>query len=128
MTDQEKSSAELRAEVAGLRQRVVELEEKLARALKPAAVQPAVQRLPRMPLDSKIEFIGDFDVALATGVDISESGVAFEVDHDLPFEMRFVEDGQPRMRRARCVWMRRKPEGGCQFGLEFIEPEPGSEF
>lgn len=128
MTNQEKSSAELRAEVAGLRQRVAELEEKLARALKPVAAQPTVQRLPRVSLDSRIEFIGDFDVALATGIDISESGVAFEVDHELPFEMRFMEDGQPRMRRARCVWMRRKPDGGCQFGLEFIEPESGTEF
>lgn len=128
MAEREKSPEELSAEVAGLQERLAELEERLALARKPAVAEPPVQRLPRASMDAKIEFIGDFDVALASGVDISDSGVAFEVDYDLPFEMRFVVDGQPRTRRARCVWMRRKPEGGCQFGLEFIEPEPGPEF
>lgn len=123
--------AELRAEVNRLRGYVAELEDRLRRLAgegSSAEEVSAANRQPRMPLDARIEFIGDFDVARARGIDLSDGGVCFEVEDDLPFEMRFKIDGKEQMRRARGVWMRRKPEGGYLLGLQFIDPEPGESF
>lgn len=130
--DQEAGRAELLAEIGELRRRLGDLEERAAAGTgakeSEESAEPAMPRSQRLPLDARIEFIGDFDVALARGVDHSAGGLCFELDDDLPFEMRFSLDGQEQMRRARCVWLRRKPEGGYFIGLEFIEPEPGENF
>ena len=115
--------AELVAELATLRRYVAELEEKLAAARGAGAGCPA-ERPPRSRLDAEIECMGDFDVLRAKGVNISEEGICFEVEADLPFEMRFDLHGRLQTRRAHCMWVRRVASGRYHFGLKFVPPEP----
>jgi hypothetical protein len=77
----------------------------------------------RQSLDEPIEFIGDFDVVRATGIDLSVGGICFEVHRPLGFEMRFEADGAIRQERAELVWLRRLPDGGYRLGLRFVTPE-----
>ena len=81
-----------------------------------------VSRPHREPLDTDIEFIGDFDILEAKGINISEGGIAFEIAGGLPFEMRFKVEGRERDYRAELVWMKRLPGGGYRMGLKFVEP------
>ena len=81
----------------------------------------------RMLIRTQIELIGDFDIVRARGVDLSEGGIGFELDDDLPFEMRFTLDGRVYQKRARLVWVDRRAKGGIRLGLEFIPPQPHPE-
>ncbi len=80
----------------------------------------------RTGLRMDIEFIGDFDILRAKGVDFSEGGMSLDTSERLPFEMQFELDGERYRRRARLVWVRRLPDGGYRFGLEFVPSEPYS--
>jgi len=123
--DEKKSREELLKEIAELRAYVAELESRLASG--PSGRDPCpVERQARYPLDADIEFIGDFDVVRAKGVNISEGGICFEVHQELPFEMRFDVNGRQEYRRAHCVWMRRLPSGGYHFGLRFVPMDEGA--
>ena len=82
----------------------------------------SVPRPTRKAIESHIEFIGDFDIVSASGVDLSEGGICFDVTECLPFEMRFEMDGVNHHHRAKLVWMRRLTEGGYRFGFEFLPP------
>ena len=128
MSEERRTREELLQELAQRRREVAELEQRLELGKKATTAPAAATRQDRIPLDTTIEFIGDFDVAKARGVDLSEGGVCFELDEDLPFEMRFKMDGKEQTRRARCVWLRSKPDKGYFLGLQFIEPEPGESF
>ena len=86
------------------------------------------RRAQRRELDAEIEFIGDFDVVSARGVDISKSGICFEMEEGFPFEMQFRRDGEKHRHRARLVWMKRLEDGSYRFGFEFIPPEPHPAF
>ncbi len=79
-----------------------------------------VHRPERLPLDADVEFIGDFDVLQAKGINISEGGIAFEVEGGLPFEMRFNSGEENTEYRAELVWMKRLPSGGYRMGLKFV--------
>lgn len=109
---------EVTAEISALRQRLAELERE-------AGPDPRTQRA---ELQTAIEFIGDFDVLQAEGVDLSEGGIGFELRQPLPFEMRFVFDGRPRQHRAHLVWMKLTEGGGCRCGFKFDLPEASAEF
>lgn len=129
MENSQKSREELEAELLALRRQVAELEARLAAGANANGRGSCpLERPPRLPLDSDVEFMGDFDVLRAKGVNISEEGICFEVHEDLPFEMRFDLDGKTQARRAHCVWVRRLPAGGYHFGLRFVSPKPGGEF
>ena len=82
--------------------------------------QEIVPRLERLPLDGDIEFIGDFDILQAKGINISEGGIAFEIEGGLPFEMRFQAEDETKTYRAELVWMKRLPHGGYRMGLKFV--------
>lgn len=128
MDNHSKSREELVAELDTLRRYVAELEIKLAAGSGADKNGCPMERPPRLPLNADIEFIGDFDVVRARGVNISSEGICFEVDGELPFEMRFERNGKKESRRAHCIWLRRLPTGGYQFGLKFVPSEPGDEF
>ena len=85
-------------------------------------------RAQRRELDAEIEFIGDFDLVSARGVDISEGGICFEVGEGFPFEMQFQWDGEEHRHRARLVWMKRLEDGSYRCGFEFVSPEPHPAF
>ena len=83
-------------------------------------------RAERQPLQAQIEFIGDFDIVEAQGVNLSSGGICFEVSESLAFEMRFeAGDGQHR-HRAHLAWMEALPDGGHRFGFKFVPDEEES--
>ena len=79
-----------------------------------------VSRPERHPFDADIEFIADFDILKAKGINISEGGLAFEISGGLPFEMRFEAEGEEKTYQAELVWMKRLPDGGYRMGLKFL--------
>ena len=87
-----------------------------------------VSRPERVPMDGDIEFIADFDLLQAKGINISEGGIAFEITGGLPFEMRFKVKGQDQTFQAELVWMKRLPSGGYRMGLKFIGQGPETDF
>lgn len=76
-------------------------------------------RTPRLEISADIEFIGDFDIVRARGVNLSGGGICFEISECLPFEMRFEANGEKHTHRARLVWLKRLEDGACRFGFEF---------
>ena len=127
MNNRQQSREELEAEVVALRRQVAELKARLAGAALGGGSCP-VERPPRLPLESDVEFMGDFDILRARGVNVSGQGICFEVHEELPFEMRFDLHGQTQIRRAHCVWVRRLPAGGCHLGLRFVPSKPEEKF
>jgi hypothetical protein len=125
MTDADKTRealvaelAEARAETDALRDKAAALESRLAeRVRKPSPRQP------RREIQADIEFIADFDLVRAEGIDLSEGGICFEVGRDLPFEMRFELEGRRRENRANLVWVRRIGDGRYRLGFQFVPPE-----
>lgn len=126
MENSQKSREELDAELLVLRRQVAELEARFGGTNARGGCQ--LERPLRLPLDADVEFMGDFDVLRARGVNISEEGICFEVHEDLPFEMRFDLHGKTQTRRAHCVWVKRLPAGGYHFGLRFVPSKPEAEF
>jgi len=80
-------------------------------------------RQKRKPLPTSIEFIGDFDLVEAHGVNISEGGICFEVQGGLPFEMRFQHQGKTYQKRGQIAWVKKRQDGSYQFGFMFVPPE-----
>ncbi len=126
-TDKDKNRNALLRENERLHQRIKALEERV-RSMETAREHQDDDRMfrpPRRPMKANIEFIADFDVIEARGIDLSEGGVSFEVDEDLPFEMQFELNGRYYKNRAHLVWMKRLTSGGYRFGLMFSK-HPGS--
>ena len=71
-------------------------------------------------------FIGDFGLVEAKGLDLSEGGIGFEIEQDIPFDMEFEIDGELHQHRARMVWMQRLADGRSRFGFQFITAPPSS--
>ena len=83
-------------------------------------------RASRRPLNSEIELIGDFDILEAEGVDISDSGICFELRKQLFFDMRFVQGSSLVEKRARLVWVKQTDDGRPRLGFHFEEPDGSS--
>jgi hypothetical protein len=110
-------------EIARLKARLAELEERLAPSRtgsEDGRERGWVECRKRREFQAEIEFIGDFDIVHARGIDVSEGGIGFEVAEELPFEMQFELDGKPHRHRARLAWMKRLPDGHYRLGFEFI--------
>lgn len=130
MDDHAKSKAELIEELQLMRGVVGDLEsrvQQLELRNRPQTVNLG-EREPRRDLHSGVEFIADFDVLEAMGLNISDGGISFELYEDLAFEMRFELEGDVRHHRAHLVWVKRLPSGGYRFGLRFAGPTHGPEF
>ncbi len=129
--DSEKSKEALLDELNRARQNISTLEAKVAimeKRLNQPAPDPKARK-PREQLQSDIEFIADFDVVEARGIDMSDGGVCFEVERNLAFDMRFRLEGEVYEKRATLVWVKRLPEGNYRLGFEFVaEPPEGPEF
>jgi hypothetical protein len=128
MDDQDKSKAELIAELETMRGAVANLEARVQHleSLRPPSTTVFLgERERRKTLHSRVEFIADFDVLEAMGLNISEGGISFEMYEDLAFEMRFEFDGAVRHHRAHLVWVKRLSSGGYRFGLRFTEEDAG---
>lgn len=77
----------------------------------------------REPLATPIEFIGDFDIVEAHGINISEGGMCFEIKAGLPFEMRFEHQGKTYQKRGQLAWIKKLENGTYQFGFMFVPRE-----
>ena len=86
------------------------------------------QRHERKKLEADIEFIGDFDIVAASGVDISAGGICFEVSHPLPFDMKISIGDEKHLYRGYLVWMKSTGDDNYRLGFEFISPETDTEF
>ena len=86
--------------------------------------QNGSDRQEREALQTDIEFIGDFDIVVASGVDLSDGGICFELAEGLPFEMRFSLDGTAHQKRAQLIWVKRLEGGQYRFGFTFLPSEP----
>ena len=89
---------------------------------------PPHPRQPRKEIDAEIEFIADFDLVRAEGIDLSSGGICFEVSRDLPFEMRFELEGKWYEKRANLVWVRRQDQGRYRLGFQFIPIKSSPDF
>lgn len=116
--DSSKDRDQLIAEIQELRTRLASLEAEKKKE------DESPSRLQRKELQTGIQFIGDFGLLKARGVDLSEGGICFEVDEDIPFDMEFELDGDTHQHRARLVWMKRLPNGHSRFGFEFTNAPP----
>lgn len=130
MQDEKKTKSQLIEELKLLRQRVKSLEEKINsfEIEKDKTDKMFENRLQRQELRTHIEFITDFDIIDAQGINISDGGISFELYEDLPFEMRFEYNGEPHHHRANLVWIKRLPLGGFRFGLMFTQPRHDIKF
>ena len=125
MDDEVKSKAQLVDEVNSLRSRVEELERKVREfedyTTAPEDIQP--QRSERRDLPTNIHVMGDFNLIQGRGINVSETGICFEINYDIPFEMEYELDGDRRQQRANLVWMRQLMDGRNQFGFNFVESD-----
>lgn len=117
-------TAELANELETARNHVAELEARLASMEEGTHVR----RQERQPLEADIEFIGDFDIIGAKGIDLSEGGICFEVSEPLTFEMRFDVHQQTHNHRAQLVWVSSLSTGGYHLGFKFIPPQSEPSF
>ena len=116
--DSPKDREQLIAEVRELRARLATLEGEAKKE------NESPSRMQRNELQTQIQFIGDFGLLRARGVDLSEGGICFEVDEDIPFDMEFELADAPHQPRARLAWMKRLPNGRSRFGFEFTNAPP----
>ena len=76
-------------------------------------------RSTRNEIETTIQFIGDFGLVKAKGLDLSNGGIGFELEEDIPFDMEFEVDGDLHQHRAYTVWMQRLKNGCSRFGFQF---------
>ena len=123
MQDSQKTKAQLIEELAECRDRLAALTDESAAD---AAAAADATRPERSQLQTSIRFIGDFGLVEAKGLDLSEGGIGFEIEQDIPFDMEFEIDGELHQHRARMVWMQRLADGRSRFGFQFITAPPSS--
>lgn len=130
MMDEEKTRDALIAELREARKEIQRLRAQAAllesRVME--RTRPPHHRRPRQEIETDIEFISDFDLVRAKGVDLSEGGICFEVDRDLPFEMKFDLEGNRHEKRANLIWMRGLDDGRNRLGFAFVPPKTFPEF
>ena len=123
MQDSQKTKAQLIEELAECRDRRAALTDESAAD---AADAGDATRPERSRLQTSIQFIGDFGLVEAKGLDLSEGGIGFELEQDIPFDWEFEIDGELHQHRARMVWMQRLADGRSRFGFQFITAPPSS--
>ena len=64
--------------------------------------------------------MGDFNLIQARDVNLSEDGICFEINYDIPFEMEFEFQEKLQQQRAHLIWMKQLENGRNQFGFKFV--------
>ena len=123
MNDYKKTKAELVKELEAVRRVLAKVKSEPDGPKSDKEWESQAVRQPRWELDAAIEFIADFDIIKAKGINISEGGICFELDDDLPFEMQFRHKECLHRQRACLIWVKRLSRGGYRFGLKFVPPE-----
>ena len=119
--DSKKTKIQLIEELENLRTRLAELDKENEAEIvaKPSSAGCQLRR----KLRAEIKFIGDFGLMKASGINLSEGGICFEVEGDIPFEMEFEIDGQKHEQRAHLIWVSQVAKGRSQLGFKFVLPE-----
>ena len=74
----------------------------------------------RKEIRTQIEFIVNADIISAQSINISETGLRFDMKEPIKIHLRMEIDGELCDREAQFVWAVKKPDGGMTYGLEFI--------
>ena len=127
MSDTKKTKAELIRELASLRRKIAASCDSAGKAAA-ASVRKNARRKPRRAITADIEFIGDFDIVKAHGVNISSGGICLHMNSNMPFELKLYEKGKLRTYRAELVWLKQLSTGEYHFGFKFINDNPLPEF
>jgi hypothetical protein len=121
MQDSKKTKAQLIEELAELKNRLAELTgEPSDETTETTETTDSHPRSTRNEIKTAIQLIGDFGLVEAKGLDLSDSGIGFELEDDIPFDMEFEVDGDLHQHRAHMVWMQRLDNGRNRFGFQFI--------
>ena len=108
-----RSKRKLKAEILELQNRLRQLEDRAPK-----------DRAPRQPLHSESEMVGDFDVIEADGINVSKTGICFELKNPLFFDMRFMENNNVRVEKhARLIWVKQTENGRTRLGFCFESPD-----
>ncbi len=122
MQDQGKNKEQLIDELQSLQSRIAALETKISE-LEGKDGNTAEQSPPRSlrnALPTEIHVMGDFNLIQARGVNLSEDGICFEINYDIPFEMEFEFQEKLQQQRAHLIWMKQLENGRNQFGFKFV--------
>ncbi len=116
-------------EVERLRTRVAELEACLEASLELGAADETQsgqddqdqqsRRETRVPFDGAVQFTGDFNLFNATALNVSTSGICFQISKRIQFPMTFELNGRQVRRSAFLAWVRNMGNGNHQLGFEF---------
>ncbi len=87
MQDSKKTKTQLIEELEKLRTRLAVLEKE--NGAESLAETSGSSRQLRRKLQAEIKFIGDFGLLEASGVNLSEGGICFEMEGEIPFELEF---------------------------------------
>ena len=119
--DQNKSKAQLIKELDHMRLKSESLESRIAElfSILNKTTTTDAPRAPRVTFNSNIEFIGNFDILQAEGINLSNEGLCFELEEALPFEMRFDFENELQKKSAQLVWVKRTQSGKYRCGLKF---------
>ncbi len=130
MSDTRKTKSELITELNALRKRIAKLEisQKPCADKKSALSTTSGTRGNRVPLRAAIECIGAFDLIKAKAVNVSGTGISFKTSGDLPFEMRYKQNGETVSRTAHLIWVKHTEKGGYNFGLQFVDEKTLPQF
>ena len=121
MQDSKKTKDQLIEKPAELRNRLDSLT-----GTAPDEQADSQHRSDRKEIKTSIQFIGDFGLVEARGLDISDSDIDFEIEEGIPFDMEFEIDEQLHQHRARMVWMQRLNNGRSRFGFQFTNAPTSS--
>lgn len=111
------NEAPLLEEIDSLKKQIAMLEGKLTKA-GVKEVYPA--REIREDIKTEITLIGDFAYFKAHSINISESGICFDLKDPLMFEMKYTTDKE-YMRRAKLLWMKKNSDDTFRLGMHFEE-------
>jgi len=120
--DESQFQEKLVSELQGIRESLRDLEKFLIQKRK-TEDEGLKTRAPRQPLKSEVELVGDFDILEAEGVDISDSGICFDLKNSLYFDMRFLYGEVLVEKRARLVWVRQMEDGYARLGFNFEDSD-----
>lgn len=82
------------------------------------------RRQERHSLDADIEFIVDTDIVRASAVDISDHGMAFDLDTGLPILLQIRMDGDVFRRQGTLVRVSKAGEK-VRMAIEFSDTDQG---
>lgn len=126
MKESKKTKQELLREIALLKRKLTAAT-KIKKSGEVISQKP-VRRSPRRPINVDIEFIGDFDIVKAHGVNISSGGICLKLDKNMPFEMKLYQGNKQKTYRAELVWLKQLKSGEYHIGFKFIDDTPLPEF